>query len=195
MQVKLPGGWHSVTKGKIMDMFYSATTNGFYCAEVHGNKIPTDAIPVEWNIYTDLIGKHIVANEFGQPVLYVAPTQTFEEVRQELLQKITDYRYDLEVGGITLNGNAIGTDRDDQNSLANAVALIDLVNPETIDFKARSGWITLTPDVIKAIACAVGQFKQACFSAERAHQEIVQVLEDSMLASYNYTINWPSTEF
>jgi len=54
-------------------MFYSASTNGFYAKEIHGDAIPIDAVEVTDNAYQLLFvaqseGKRIVAGGDGHPI-------------------------------------------------------------------------------------------------------------------------------
>ena len=77
-------------------------------------------------------------------------------------------RYAVETGGIVISGVAVATDRASQAMLAGAFAFANQ-NPEaTIQYKAASGWVSLTHDQVVAIANAVGAHVQACFAAEHA---------------------------
>lgn len=78
-------------------MFYSATTNGFYSSEIHGQNIPEGAVEITAEEYTALIdgqasGKRITHDENGQPILatpdsiIVIPTKiTMRQCRLQLL--------------------------------------------------------------------------------------------------------------
>lgn len=59
-------------------MKYSASTKGFYLPEIHGEKIPDDAVDITDERYVELLegqcsGKEIVPDENGEPVLMSAP--------------------------------------------------------------------------------------------------------------------------
>ena len=61
-------------------MFYSAQTNGFYNAEIHGDAIPSDAVEITESEYDDLLagqaqGHRITADAQGKPVLTDRGTQ------------------------------------------------------------------------------------------------------------------------
>ncbi len=80
-------------------MFYSATTNGFYSNEIHGQEIPEDAVEITKEQYIALIdgqasGKRITSDEDGQPVLAVPDTvitiPTKITMRQCRLQLLAD---------------------------------------------------------------------------------------------------------
>ena len=66
-------------------MFYSATTGGFYTAEIHGDNIPADAVEITAEEHAALLdgqsnGKRIVADANGHPVLQDPPSPTTEQI-------------------------------------------------------------------------------------------------------------------
>ena len=66
-------------------MFYSPTTGGFYTREIHGDNIPADAVEITVEEHQALIegqsmGKVIVADENGRPILQDPPPPTPEQI-------------------------------------------------------------------------------------------------------------------
>jgi hypothetical protein len=66
-------------------MFYSKSTNGFYIREIHGDNIPADAVEITEAEHAALIegqalGKRIVADENGRPILQDPPPPTVEQI-------------------------------------------------------------------------------------------------------------------
>ena len=64
-------------------MFYSASTNGFYSAEIHGKNMPSDAVEISAQRHADLLagqtaGLSIAPGADGFPVLLPAPEQVIE---------------------------------------------------------------------------------------------------------------------
>jgi len=62
-------------------MYYSKTTGGFYCAEVHGESMPFDAVEITKEAHQTLLngqtaGRVIAADASGIPVLIDAPVFT-----------------------------------------------------------------------------------------------------------------------
>lgn len=82
-------------------------------------------------------------------------------------------RYEVETGGIVINGAAIDTSRDSQSMITGAYAYSQANPGETIQFKAMGGWVTLDAATMAAIATAVGAHVQACFAAEAAVQAAI----------------------
>lgn len=122
-----------------------------------------------------------------------------EELRQAKLEAATDMRWQVMTGGMTLpNGVAVGTTIDDQNRITSVVAnaeLAGLTDSDEVDFKAASGWVRITISEVKQIAGAIGQFVQACYSAERAHHEAIEALETrEEVAAYDVGVGWPDTK-
>lgn len=68
-----------------MDYFYSKTTGGFYDRAIHGDNIPGDAVEITEAEHAALIegqalGKRIVADESGRPILQDLPPPTAEQI-------------------------------------------------------------------------------------------------------------------
>lgn len=66
-------------------MFYSASNNGFYTREIHGYNIPADAVEITEAEHAALLegqsmGKVIVADESGRPILQDLPPPTAEQI-------------------------------------------------------------------------------------------------------------------
>ena len=66
-------------------VFYSPTTGGFYTAEIHGDNIPADAVEITVEEHQALIegqslGKRIVADENGRPILQDPPPPSPEQI-------------------------------------------------------------------------------------------------------------------
>lgn len=130
----------------------------------------------------------------GGGVPRTASARTLEERRQDLLREATSRRWDVETGGIELNGVRVGTTLDDQNRLSGVLSAIALGGLEVVDFKAQSGWVQLTALQLQGIALAISQHVQACFSAERAHHEAIGQIESIEAADdYDVTEGWPET--
>ena len=71
-----------------MKMFYSAVTNGFYSAEIHGDKMPPDAIEVSSEVYDQCKGKDLVSSPDGPPMLRQPEPPNFEQRKGALLAAI-----------------------------------------------------------------------------------------------------------
>lgn len=146
--------------------------------------VPTETAGPGWS-YED--------GEFSPPT---EPELPLEDLRAQVQQAATDKRWQVMTGGITLPGGIeVGTDIDDQNRITSVVAnaaLAGLTDADEVDFKATSGWVRITIAQIKAIAGAIGQFVQACYTAERAHHDAIALLETrEELNGYDVNAGWP----
>ena len=81
-------------------MYYSKTTRGFYCEEVHGTNIPSDCVQITNEQHMTLLneqsnGKQIVPDEEGFPIAIVPPVVplTWEQIRakRDALLKDSDW--------------------------------------------------------------------------------------------------------
>ena len=117
-----------------------------------------------------------------------APSLTLEEMKQQLRERATQLRWQHETGGIDIGGVRVPTGIEDQNRIASAL----IGAPATLDFKAESGWVTLTLAELQGIAAAITAHAQACFTAERAHHEAIDALASLEAAgSYDVEAGWP----
>ncbi|MBB5862583.1 DUF4376 domain-containing protein [Xanthomonas sp. 3058] len=128
----------------------------------------------------------------GIPVPNAAP-ETVETMRAALRALTTQRRWEFETGGIAIGGVQVGTSTEDQNRISTVLAAADLGTVETVDFKANSGWVTLTLGEIRGIAAAISSHVQACFTAERAHHEAIDALDSiEELQAYDVSSGWPA---
>ena len=122
----------------------------------------------------------------------LAPLPT-EQARADLMAAVSAKRWAVETGGITLPGGAVvGTTIDDQNRITSAIANAQLAGVVSVDFKAQSGWVTLSLDHMRGIAGAIALHVQACFSAERAHHEAIAAASETELMAYDINAGWPA---
>jgi hypothetical protein len=75
---------HTQNKPNTFMFYYSKTTRGFYCVEIHGNKIPQDAVAITRDEHRALFkaqseGKTIQPDEKGYPVAVDPPPLTPEQ--------------------------------------------------------------------------------------------------------------------
>jgi len=114
-------------------------------------------------------------------------------VRANLARAASARRWAVETGGITLAGGArVGTTIDDQNRITSVIANAQLAGVVSVNFKAQSGWVTLSLEHMRGIAAAIALHVQACFSAERAHHEAIAATSDAGLYGYDINAGWPA---
>lgn len=112
-------------------------------------------------------GYQLERAEGVEPAQYLKPVLSGAA---ELKAYLADKRWQVETGGVTLPGNTvIQTDAASQAKIAQAIQSIDLgITAEPIQWKAASGWLSVTRDDLVAIATAVAAHVQAAFAAEAA---------------------------
>lgn len=125
----------------------------------------------------------------------MAPEAWLAEVLEELKAQATTLRWRVMTGGMEISGVQVGTTIDDQNRITSVVAnaaLAGLTDVDEVDFKASSGWVRVTVAQVKAMAGAIGQFVQACYTAERTHHEAIELLATAQeLNGYPVNAGWP----
>lgn len=116
-----------------------------------------------------------------------------EEVRQQLIRKVADYRYAREIAGVFVNGVKVGTDRIVQSTINNCLNSLREGFVSSIEFKAENGWVMIGLDEIRAIAQHVSAYVQQCFVAEKAHLSAISALTTlAEMDAYDVTAGWPS---
>lgn len=82
-------------------------------------------------------------------------------------------RFERETAGVVIEGVTVDTSRDSQSMIAGALAYVQASEAAAVEFKATSGWVTLSANEVKAIALAVAAHVQRCFAAERAIDDAI----------------------
>lgn len=170
-------------------MFYSASTGGFYSAEIHGESIPADALEISQETYHTLMngqcaGLLIQPTPTGAPEL-VQPTVPPTDNR--LL--IAERRYQAEIAGIAFNGMPLDTGRDSQALVTGAALQAVIDSAYTCQWKTSEGFIDLDAQQIIAIASAMRAHVQACFDREAA---LLDALDAGTYTDDQLDQGWPA---
>lgn len=101
-------------------------------------------------------------------------------------------RWEVETGGIVINGMRLLTKVEDQNRITSAVVNAERANIEEVSFIAVDGPVRLSLDELRGIAIAITQHVQACFNAQGNHILAIRALESLADANaYNVNTGWP----
>ncbi|WP_429118274.1 DUF4376 domain-containing protein [Aeromonas hydrophila] len=176
-------------------MYYSKSKNGFYCAVIHSD-VPQDAVEITKDEYSALLdaqasGKRITADDNGHPIAIDQPPLV--STQSLLLAEVATKRWQVETGGIYINGRHISTDRESQAQLTSTYnSLLGALISDTY-WKAADGSFTLvTLSEIEIMLRAVSEHVRACFSAEQRHvAAIISLQTQADLDSYDIHTGWP----
>lgn len=175
-----------------MKRYYSSSTGGFYLDAVN-KTMPPDSLEISENFYQSLLGKEIEPDENGLPRVKVPAALTVDQKRAALVSAVTAQRWEVETGGITLpGGTRVLTGKADQDRITSVIVNAQIAGIQSVDFKADSGWVSLSVEGVTAIAAAVAAHVQACFTAERAHHEAIAALDAAGIDTYDINTGWPS---
>lgn len=144
---------------------------------------------------------HRINHEGHEP--YEMPPQII--TTDDIKTAITKKRWKIETGGLTLHtGVHVATGIDDQNRITSVIANAELAGVSSVDFKAASGWVSISVADLKAVAAAIALHVQRCFTAERAHHEAIDAIAaqyeadsaglQAALQAYDTTQGWPSAD-
>ncbi|RYF06168.1 MAG: DUF4376 domain-containing protein [Comamonadaceae bacterium] len=113
--------------------------------------------------------------------------------KAQLLEAATAKRWAVETGGVTFpDGTRVGSTTEDQNRITTVIANAQLAGVTSVDFKAASGWLTLSLAELQGIAAAIALHVQDCFSAERDHHEAIASLTLAQARAYDINGGWPA---
>ena len=104
-------------------------------------------------------------------------------------------RFGYEVGGITVGGARIKTDRESQAQLTGAYISLKFGLRTSVDWKGENGWVSVTLAELEPIAHAVSAHVQNSFTQERIHsQEIDRMVANGAtveeIQAYDITIGF-----
>jgi hypothetical protein len=151
-----------------------------------------EGVPVLGENYATQTWKIVKCTTAEKKLAQQAEVTRVVDLRASLKAAATTQRWKVETGGVLLpNGVKVKTDTDDQDRITATVTAMEAVGMESVDFKADTGWVTLTLSDIQSIRAVIAYHVQACFSAERAHHEAIDALPESELVGYDVTQYWP----
>lgn len=163
--------WYWIVAGSTTQVYSSArniyvpTTDAAYVAWLAtGKNASTIGSEVDLWFYIQQIQPDWMFNgtTFSQPA-------AGQFTKAQLTAYSASARYNREVGGTTVNGVAVATDRDSQAMLNGAFNMATQNNAFTTQWKNPDGSFTqLNAATIIAIAVAVGQHVANCFSTEQS---------------------------
>lgn len=133
--------------------------------------------------------------EDGNTISYTADPRPIGDILALRLAELAARRFQIETAGIDLAGSVVRTDEASQAKINGAYAMVQRDPQKIIDFKAANGWAQLDAATMTAIAAAVGDHVQACYSAEKTHSVAMAALaaaEDfEGLIAYDFSGGWP----
>ena len=111
-----------------------------------------------------------------------------EEVTAQWADQIAARRFQVETGGVTMEGVQINTERDSQSLLTGAAFAASLDPGYHIKWKAATGFVDLAGEHILGIASQVRAFVQACFNREA---ELLGAVADGSITAEMLEEGWP----
>lgn len=174
--------------------FFSPGTKGFYVSGI--NTIPEDAVSITNEEHAALLaaqgqGAIITPDAQGRPEAVYPGPKTLAETISEKLLLLGAHRFEKETGGITINGAEILTDRESQALITGAWVKVQMDENALIDWKGANGWVQIGKTAVEAVAAAVGNHVQACFTNERTHAEAIEALTTiEAVEAYDFTVGW-----
>lgn len=141
-----------------------------------------------FSLYSD----HVELNYEVTPLSNNEIITKLAEFKATLKNEVTGKRYDIEVGGVTIGGTVIKTDRESQSTVNGALNFLQINQAAVIDWKGANGWTTINYYQIMYIANIVGAHVQACFSREKVLHGIIDACTTlAELDAIDINTGWP----
>lgn len=133
------------------------------------HNIPSGAIELTKDQWIDLISNQGLRKWDGQNIIEYSPKQDTESLASYNSTK----RWEVETGGIILNGINIATD-DRSKVMISGARVAAQSNPDfTTEWKTESGFVTLDASDVIDISDAVLQHVSDCFAKEATIQTMI----------------------
>lgn len=120
--------------------------------------------------------------------VYVVEDIPAEEIRARAADQIAARRWQAEVGGITVNGIPMATDRDSQALITGAALAAMRDQAYVCRWKTAGGFVELSAAQLIVVADTVRAHVQACFDREAA---LLAELEAGTLTPEMIDSGWP----
>lgn len=119
--------------------------------------------------------------------------RSLSDLRAGLKAEIARRRWELEVAGLSMpDGLRVGTSREDRAALAATIADMAQTGVGEIDFKTPDGFRRMARESLQDIVNAVARHVQACFSAEAAHDALIDSITERSTLLHYPTADFPA---
>jgi hypothetical protein len=136
-----------------------------------------------------------VEHHDGPLITYTGTPIPLETIKETRKAAVAAKRYEVEVGGASVGGISIPTDREGRKNLRDARDALAEGLLERVDFKTPAGWAAFTSaaQVIPLVATAA-QHVQSAFTTEKAHCDAIDALGDvEAVLAYDLSTGWPQS--
>lgn len=124
-------------------------------------------------------------------ITYTVQDISPSSAKVQKLAQLAAYRFEQEVGGITVSSVPVATDRQSQSLMTAARIIAKEDSNYTVNWKATAGFVTLNAATIIAIADAVRGHVQDCFDNEKDHTDAIDALSTAAaVEAYDITTGW-----
>ncbi len=151
--------------------------------------------------YVDPAGNTVVVSETGDigdtyaNGAFARPAPP-PPTKDDLMAHAAFVRWQRQTGGITVSGTPIKTDDTSQSRINLSCAyLAAATSVASVQFRAATGYVTLSRAQMFAVNDAVGAFRQGCFDAESAIDAKISAGTYATTADIDGAAEWPSNVF
>lgn len=115
--------------------------------------------------------------------------------KDNIKENVSNKRYNVEVGGVRVDGHLYHTDRESQTKyIAIAFELLQAnTQTWTINWKTmEDNFVTLNADQMNEVISAVKNHVQTCFNKEAEYYDLIDTADSVTLENTDFSLGWPS---
>lgn len=177
--------WGNVTRREWCDAQLQAPVEALYLGDVPRGHYIANGAPVPM---PERPSEH---HTFDWTTHAWLDPRTLADLRAGLKAEIARRRWEQEVAGLTMpDGLRVGTSREERAALATTIDDMAKADLAEVDFKTPGGFRRMTRDALQAIAAVITLHVQRCFSAEAAHDALIDAITER-----GALLNYPVAEF
>jgi hypothetical protein len=173
-------------------MKFSASTGGFYCAEINGDNIPADAVEITDAEHAALLhgqsqGERIVADAAGRPVLQAPTADDVKAAAWGAIKAERDRR--ILQGGYQVGAHWYHSDTFSRTQQLGLV-MLGANLPANVKWKTMGGAkVDMTQALAQQVFGAAAASDIAIFAVAETHKAAMEASADP--AAYDFSGGWP----
>lgn len=116
------------------------------------------------------------------------------KTKENIKIDVTEKRYNVEVGGVSVSNNIYSTDRESQTKYVAVAVDIQQSNSETwsIIWKTKDNkFVNLNSNQMTEVINSVRDHVQSCFNKESEYYQLIDTSNNSVLESTDFSLGWP----
>ncbi len=123
--------------------------------------------------------------------VYVVSGKPLDDVKAKKLEELAAKAFEVEIQGVTVGSDEIGTDRESVGRVTGALSLMGRNPTATTDFKTKGGWAVANKAALEAIQDAIWSHVKGVAANEKSHYDAINALTTAQeVVDYDISAGW-----